>query len=285
MVSIDSRFDRFRDQSKRTVALCYHSIHADKPFATASPEMFERHLAWLTEHCDVGEMSEECVEEAARMRTSGDEKAVRPSVLLTFDDGYDDNFEFVFPTLIKYGVRATFFITTGFVEQDPTTLARFKKERGCSAHMLKALDWGQIEEMQAAGMVFGAHSHTHRNLAGLDDAQALTELKTSKAILEEKLGQPIKLMAYPYGKPRVHFTNDRTVPLVRSCGYSLGAAVLHRAIRPSDSVMAVPRFFVARDDVAALSDKVKGRADAIGRWQEHAPILLQRVVSPSDFAH
>src|SRR4051794_36272980 len=43
-------------QRRRVVALCYHSIHPDKPFATVTPEMFERHLEWLTEHCDVAAM-------------------------------------------------------------------------------------------------------------------------------------------------------------------------------------------------------------------------------------
>jgi|GEM_PF-2272705 len=282
LVSASALLDGFHDESKRTVALCYHSIHPSKPFATVTPQVFERHLAWLTEHCRVGPMDGESL---GRLSSNTDAGADRPLVLLTFDDGYDDNFDFAFPALMKYGVRATFFLTTGLIERDPSTLSRFLRERRCSADMLKTLDWGQIREMRSAGMVFGAHTHTHRNLATLGDKAAAEELRLSKAILEEKLSESISLMAYPYGKPRVHFTVDRTVPLVRDCGYEMAAAVVPRRIRPSDSSFAVPRFFVARDDVEALREKVIGRADVLGWWQEHAPIAVHRVVSPSDFSH
>jgi peptidoglycan/xylan/chitin deacetylase (PgdA/CDA1 family) len=282
LVSASAHLDQFRDDTKRAVSLCYHSIHPAKPFATVSPQVFERHLAWLTEHCRVEPLGEESL---GLLSANTDADTSRPLVFLTFDDGYDDNFDYAFPALMKYGVRATFFLTTGLIERNSSTLSRFLRERNCSPDMLKTLDWGQIREMRSAGMIFGAHTHTHRNLATLDDTAAVEELRLSKAILEDKLAEPIRLMAYPYGKPRVHFTFDRTVPLVRDCGYELAAAVVPRGIRPSDSSFAVPRFFVARDDVEGLREKVIGRADVLGWWQEHAPISVQRLVSPSDFGH
>jgi peptidoglycan/xylan/chitin deacetylase (PgdA/CDA1 family) len=262
---------------RRVVGLCYHSVHDDKPFATVDPDSFRRHLDWLVEHCDVGPMDLHAAFDSF--------DGARPLVLLTFDDGYDDNHTVVLPILEEYGLRATFFLTTGFLDRDPQTVARFVRERAAPEAMLGSMSWSQVRELQAAGMTIGAHSRTHRNLAGLEPAAVREELRTSRATLEERLGVPIRSMAFPYGKPRVHFTSDETVPEVRGAGYELAAAATARGIRPGDQPLEVPRFFVARDDVATLREKVLGRWDALGWWQEHSPLRVQRMVSPADFTH
>jgi hypothetical protein len=81
----------------------------------------------------------------------------------------------------------------------------------------------------------------------------------------------------------VHFTYG-TIPLVRQ-GYEMAAAVLARDIRHTDSALAVPRFFATRDDVTNLDAKIRGSWDVVGWWQERAPLRLQRLASPTDFAH
>ena len=65
----------------------------------------------------------------------------------------------------------------------------------------------------------------------------------------------VDLFAYPFGKRSRHF-NQTTIELVRSAGYSYAAAVLFRAVRPSDSPFELPRFFTTGDSVADLADKV-----------------------------
>src|SRR5581483_3022200 len=263
----------------RVAILCYHSIHPVKPFATATPTMFERHLAWLTEHCNVVPL------DPSVLQIAGQRQSRSPTVVLTFDDGYDDNFDNALPILNKYGVSATFFLTTGLLQRDPTTMARFRRERRCDDAMLSCLTWPQIHDMRSAGMAFGVHGHTHRNLAALGDNDVVRELTTSRHILEYGLQEPITFMAYPYGKPNIHFTRTRTLPLVRQCDYELAVTTTCRAVRSTDSPLAVPRFFVARDDVGTVEDKVRGRWDVIGWWQEHSPALIQRAVSPADFTH
>ena len=110
------------------------------------------------------------------------------------------------------------------------------------------------------------------------------ELQTSRAVIEDRLGVAVTTMAYPYGKPRVHF-NERTMTLARDTGYDVAAAVTSRGVRPADSDMRIPRFFVARDDVATLRDKVEGTFDVISVWQEFAPRPLLQAMSPLDFSH
>ncbi len=282
--SVVSTWGRLREKltrpTPRAIVLCYHSIHPNRSFASASPAGFDEHLAWLTDHFQVLPLAPESLDVARGL--SGSDASV---VMLTFDDGYDDNYDYAFPALVKRGVRATFFVTTGLLSSDSRTVARFLRERGCPSDDLRPMSWNQMREMRDAGMLFGSHTHTHRNLATLDRAQASDELRVSKEILEEGLGEPITMLAYPYGKPRVHFTYDGTVPLARQLGYEVGAAVVAREVRTSDSDLVVPRFFATRDDVANLDAKVRGAWDVVGLWQERAPLPLQRLVSPADFAH
>ena len=102
----------------RVIVLCYHSVHPRSSDASTTPELFDRHLAWLKEHCDIIPFR--------RVLESTHRKTNRPMVSVTFDDGFADNYEYAFPLLRRYGVHATFFLTAGFLEKDPTVLERFQ---------------------------------------------------------------------------------------------------------------------------------------------------------------
>ena len=69
-------------------------------------------------------------------------------------------------------------------------------------------------------------------------------------------------MAYPFGKPGEFYTGE-TVEAVRAAGYRYSAAVLFRNVRASDSALEIPRFFVARDSVESLRQKIHGWWDLV----------------------
>jgi peptidoglycan/xylan/chitin deacetylase (PgdA/CDA1 family) len=261
---------------KRVVVLCYHSVHPSKPFASASPPDFDRHLDWLAAHCEVVPLDR--ILDTARTPQSH----ARPVVAITFDDGYADNYEFAFPRLQSRGLTATFFVTAGLLEKDSDVVARFQSLRRCTYEDLRPLEWAQAREMCAAGMAIGGHTYSHPNLAVLTRARARDELRRSKQILEERLGTAVPAMAYPFGKPRRHFTQE-TVGLVEEAGYELACAVLFRSVRPTDSRFAIPRLFVTRDSLDRLRAKVMGGWDLFGVWQERSPLWLAQMVSPVDF--
>lgn len=263
-----------RPRGPRTVVLCYHSVHPTRPYASVRPAAFAQHLAWLAAECDVLPL-----ERVLEPRPPG----ARPAVALTFDDGYADNHEHVAPELERHRLPATFFITTGLIDRDGPVVDRFAAQRGCRPCDVDSLTWAEIADLRARGFAIGAHTHTHPVLAELDDGRARDELVRAKDLLEHRLGFPVTSMAYPYGKAGRHFT-ERTMELAAAAGYRHGAAVRFSGVAADDEALALPRFFVAGDDLAQLQAKVRGDWDALGRWQERAPRWLARAVSPHDFA-
>ena len=101
-------------------------------------------------------------------------------------------------------------------------------------------------------------------------------------VLEDRLGTRVSGMAYPFGKPRRHFTRE-TQQIVAEAGYSYALAVCLRAVRSSDSVFQLPRIVAAGESVEELEEKVYGGWDMVGLWHERAPLWVAKMVSPSDF--
>jgi len=264
-----------REPGDRVVVFCYHSIHPSIPFRSATPELFSEHLAWLREHCECVPFSQLLT---ARERT-GDGL---PIVSITFDDGYADNHEYALSLLVQHGIPATFFVTAGFLDGDEATLERFQRLRRLDRSEIRPLDWSQVNEILGAGFEVGAHSYSHPNLARLSGPDLQDELGRSRRVIEDRVGRPVSMMAYPFGRPRVHFTPE-VVSAVRRAGYDLAGAIGTRGVKRTDHPLSVPRVFVTNDSVEVLREKVLGVWDLIDTVREKMPLALSRAVSPADF--
>lgn len=120
-------------------------------------------------------------------------------IVLTFDDGWKNQYTYAFPLLKKYGFTATFFIFTNAVGHK------------------NFLSWDQIKEMDSAGMTIGGHTKTHPYLTKITDSVALEkEIRGGKKIIEEHLGHSIETFAYPFG-----LYNATTTEAVRNAGYRI----------------------------------------------------------------
>lgn len=261
--------------ASRVVVLCYHSVHPNNPIATVSPQLFEEHLEWLSENCDVIPFSK--VVDAVRPP-----RQPRPTVSITFDDGYADNYTYAFSLLAKWKLPATFFITAGLADKDDRILERFRSFYGVSADDVAPMGWGELREMAESGFEIGAHTFSHPNLARLEKGELEAEITRSKEIIEQQLERPVTVMAYPFGLPRAHLNADVTAA-VKEAGYQSAAAVLYRPVHPDDDPFAIPRFFVKRDAAATLRLKVLGGFDIVAAWQRRAPLSLGRLITPEYF--
>ena len=95
------------DLAGRRVVLCYHSVDPQPTYLGLTPELFDAHLAWLEQHCQVVSLEE---------LVAGPRQRGGPYVAITFDDGYADNAEVALPILQARHVPATFFIATGYLD-------------------------------------------------------------------------------------------------------------------------------------------------------------------------
>lgn len=253
-------------RARRTVVLCYHSVHPSRSIRSATPSDFEQQIEWLQEHCEI--VPYRTI--STLRHSSTDEK---PLVAVTFDDGYEDNHRYAFPILVAHGVPATLFVTTGLIDGDEDVVAGLSRAWKVSADQVEGLSWSQVSEMHIAGFDIGAHTRTHPVLARLAEADAIEEITSSRTAIEDHLGEPVSLFAYPFGKPREH-VSERTLRIVAELGFTSAATILYRGVRHDEDPMSIPRFPITRDSMDIFSGKIRGRLDAIGLWQTHAPSWL-----------
>lgn len=134
-------------------------------------------------------------------------------ILITFDDGYEDNYSNAFPLLQSYSFCATVFL----LGNRSITTNNWDSIHGEPVARLLTAD--QIREMHAGGIEFGAHSMTHKKLTEIPLREAETEIRRSKTELEQRLGAAVISFAYPFGR-----LNEGVKHIVRDAGYVFGAA-------------------------------------------------------------
>jgi hypothetical protein len=100
-----------RKNRKLSVILNYHSIHPAHKFAT-KPEEFWQQMEYLKSNFDVVSLLD-----FYELRKTG-RNLPDKLAMVTLDDGYEDNYKYAFPILSKFGIKATVFITTGFINGD-----------------------------------------------------------------------------------------------------------------------------------------------------------------------
>lgn len=212
--------------------LMYHSVSADPPATTrrlsVRPDALAAQLAFLrSEGFATVTFSE--VAAAVRNGTAPPQR----TVALTFDDGYADFHDVVLPLLGRYGCTATVFVTTGWLDDAGEWRAGRPLDR--------MLSWGQVAEAAAVGVEVGAHSHSHAQLDQIADRALEWELRTGKALLEDRLGRPVPALAYPFG-----YWSRRVREAARAAGYEAAAAVANTTVRARDDTLALPRLTIRR---------------------------------------
>ena len=182
--------------------LGYHRVHpqpaSDTP--TLSPKVFDQQMKILATRWNPISLQE--------LVSNLEKKRGLPSraVVVTFDDGTEDNFTYAFPILLQYHIPATVFMISGNVGKPGSLSAE------------------QILKMRRVGIHFGSHTVHHAYLPSLSIEQARQELSDSKEALQ-KLGLSVDFLSYPAGG----FTSE-IIQAVQETGYR-GACTTNRGIR------------------------------------------------------
>ena len=201
---------------------------------------FERHFRKLTDFSLTG--------------TSGG----RPAYLLTFDDGYRDNFEIALPVLVKHAVPSIFFIATGAIGTDRLlwydavrrryesirprgrwAAARLKRKCKEELEQLKRIaghdgqpmmpippgpsprlmmNWDEVRGAEASGVLIGAHTGTHPILSRLSSDSQRREIQTSLETIKRETGRCPEFFSYPEGDAASF--DDETVRILKETGVS-----------------------------------------------------------------
>ncbi len=160
----------------RIKVLIYHNVMPESsafPFAL-QPDEFARHLEAIKKYYNPVSLNEDG-------EISGTRRD-RINVLLTFDDGFINNYEHVFPLLVKHGMKATFFLIVSCVEDGavPRIADRYTGQGATPSEKLyKTLSVKEIREMRAAGMTFGSHTFEHTDVSKLSLEEAVKEASDS----------------------------------------------------------------------------------------------------------
>jgi len=210
--------------------LMYHHVSPTPGGITSSPENFEAHIAWLARH---GYQSLSTAQFAAYL---AGQPVPEKSLLITFDDGYLDNWVYAHPILQRYGMRAVLFLVTDWAGDGPVRACAgaggalpFAPAHADCKPLIDAgradeviVRWSEIDAMQRAG-TFEIHSHTHTHTrwdkvcASADEkcARMAEELQRSRATLVQRLGKVSDHLCWPQG----YFDADY-VALARQAGFN-----------------------------------------------------------------
>jgi len=209
--------------------LMYHYVSAPPADADAyrrdlsvSPENFEAQLRYLAENGYTAITLTDLTYHLAL----GYPLPERP-VILTFDDGYRDNFLHAYRLLRHFNQVGTFFLVTGFIDENRA----------------EYLTWGQVRVMHQGGMAFGSHTYTHPDLRGQSVDYLVWQIVGSQEAIAERIGEPVRFFSYPGG-----FYDQQVIDVLRSAGFWAAVTTQQGNWHTSHSLFELKRIRVRGED-------------------------------------
>jgi len=188
--------------------LFYHRIADTHPNGwSMSHRDFAMQLDWLQANFDVVSLEEA----QRRVRSMHND---RPTVAITFDDGYAENSQTAIPELVRRNLPATYFVATDFMRTG--NAFPHDRQRGVE---LQPNTIDDLRHYAALGIELGAHTKSHSNCGTISDIELLRdEIMGSAHQLEQWCQVPIRYFSFPYGMP-VN-TSQLAVDIVREAGFA-----------------------------------------------------------------
>ena len=204
--------------------LMYHSVSYNKIFFTVSPESFRKQMEWLYQNKYQVISLKELADIIGRK-----EEVPKKTVVLTFDDSFEDVYLNAFPILKKYGFPASVFIATDFIGRE--------QKNESTGILFKTLDSRQIKEMHDSGLIdFEPHTCSHQELTKISQEEARKEILDSRRIIEDGLSKKCNFFAYPRGK-----YNQDIMGILKENGFLAALTVNPGRAGKNSNLLELPR--------------------------------------------
>ncbi len=218
------------------VIILYHHLVTQRPHAMGmSIECFLKQVEFLRRHYKIVSLSD-----AVNMLETDSVRI--PTVVLTFDDGYQDNFINLRAVTELTSIPAALFVAT----QQVTLQQEFRHDLDRGRPGFFPLTWQHIVRLRQNGFEFGSHTRTHFDCGSVDLTALQREIEGSKMDLEQRLGCAVRFFAFPWGQPEnmspvaMEIAREKYPYVLSACGGSNfpspGAKLWHlkRCGHPSD---------------------------------------------------
>src|SRR5262249_53404634 len=227
---------------KNVTILCYHSVVPDQNVPRRDPykqhipvSLFLQHLDHLEKNYQVISLEDFLAAKQNGWRTPN------RSVVLIFDDGFEDFFSLASKELIRRRLPAAVFVIS------EGAYGRFR----CGDSYLS---WDEIQSLASAGILIGSHTCSHPNLSNLPADKAWQELSDSLSAVRRHVNQAGVPLSYPYGQ-----TSPDVIRMANLAGYSCG---INGTLGPNDNhaeIFALSRTVIASDDdLVTFAARVSG---------------------------
>ncbi len=211
--------------------LMYHHVNPDGNFINVTPTVFERHIRYLRDHGFNALNTREFLS-----ILGGKHQPPGRPVVITFDDGWLDNWLYAFPVLKRYHMKAVIFVVTSLVAEegrrersDEKTVSPLPVHTECQKMVEEGrgsevmLSWDEIREMESSGLIdIQSHMRTHQRWDKPEiDRKTRSEiifreLERSKNIIEKNLDKQCDTLCWPWG-----IYDEEDIALARSAGYKI----------------------------------------------------------------
>ena len=222
------------------IVLTYHRVNDKLPKGelVVDPKEFARQMFFLNMYRNRFEVIS--VDKALEWFKGGktDVGINKTKIVITFDDGYRDNYINAFPVLKKYKFPAMVFLTTDYIGTN-NKRPRYKDvpwERDY-------LNLDEIKEMMGDGISFGAHTKTHPHLTELSKEKASDEIVGSYQSLKSIVGDKGVSFCYPYGDH-----NEGVKEIVKKVGLSCAFSVIPGINYKDTDIFSIKRIDVLGND-------------------------------------
>lgn len=234
--------------SPSCLIILYHrvaDVKDDPHLLSVSPDNFRKQLTCLKKRYTIIKLSE-------LVNDVKNKNIKRNTAVITFDDGYADNFYNALPILKELNIPATIFVTAGKIDSNEP----FYWDKQTNANdQGRALTKEELIQLSENPLIeIGAHTITHPNLASESLEKQNYEIRESKFFLEKILNKSMVSFAYPFGGKQ-NF-NQNSVDLVKKNSYLYACSTLPGRVCKNSDIFSLPRNLVRNWDAEKFLKKI-----------------------------